>query len=49
LTGTALGAPRLLGCVGPVMWIWLMCIDPGGDRLDLLAAVAFLHRQWYHW
>ncbi len=48
LTGTAHGAPRLLGCVGPVMWMWLMWIEPGRDTSDLLAAVAFMHRQWFH-
>jgi hypothetical protein len=48
LTGTACGAPRLLGGVGPVMWIWLIWIEPGRDTLDLLAAVAFMHRQWFH-
>lgn len=48
LTGTTLGAPRLLGHVSSVMWIWLMHIEPGMDTSDLLAAVAFLHRQWFH-
>jgi hypothetical protein len=49
LTGTAFGAPRLLGYVGSVMWIWLMWIEPGRDTFDLLAAVRFMHRQWFHW
>jgi hypothetical protein len=49
LTGTALGAPRVLGCIGPFAWIWLIWIEPGWDSLDVLAAVAFLHRQWFHW
>ncbi len=48
LTGTAFGAPRLLGGVGPAIWIWVMFIEPGRDTLDLLSAVAFLHRQWFH-
>ncbi len=48
LTGTAFGTPRLLGCVGPTKWFWLMCIEPGRDTFDLLAAVAFMHRQWWH-
>jgi hypothetical protein len=48
LTGTALGVPRLLGCIGPVAWVWVMRIEPGRDTLDVLAAVAFMHRQWFH-
>jgi hypothetical protein len=48
LTGTALGVPRLIGGVGPSMWIWGMGIEPGRDTLHLLAAVAFMHRQWFH-
>jgi hypothetical protein len=49
LTGTALGVPRLLGGIGPVAWIWNMWIEPGRDTFELLAAVAFMHRQWFHW
>jgi hypothetical protein len=49
LTGTALGVPRLVGSYGPVAWIWDIRIEPGRDTLDLLAAVAFMHRQWFHW
>jgi len=48
LAGTALGVPRLRGGIGPAACIWLMSIEPGKDTLDLLAAVAFMHRQWYH-
>jgi hypothetical protein len=48
LTGTALGVPRLLGGIGPVGWIWEMYIEPGRDTFDLLAAVPFMHRQWFH-
>jgi hypothetical protein len=48
LTGTALGAPRLLGGLGPMWWIWTMSIEPGRDTFELLAAVAFMHRQWSH-
>jgi hypothetical protein len=45
--GTVLGAPRLLGrVVWPMMGIWIMGIEPGRDTFELLAAVAFLHRQW---
>jgi hypothetical protein len=46
LTGAALGAPRLFGGIGPLWWIWTMYIEPGRDSFELLAAVAFLHRQW---
>jgi hypothetical protein len=48
LTGTTLGVPKLVGCVGPGVFIWHMWIEPGRDTLDLLAAVAFMHRQWIH-
>jgi hypothetical protein len=47
LTGTAFGTERLLGCVGPTMRYWLMQIESGWDTFDLLAAVAFMHRQWW--
>jgi hypothetical protein len=47
LTGTILGVPRLVGTVGPMWWgVWQMWIEPGRDTIDLLAAVAFMHRQW---
>jgi len=49
LTGIAFGAPRLLGRVGPTMRLWFIYIEPGRDAFDLLAAVAFMHRQWWHW
>ena len=49
LTGTVHGLPRLVGIVGPSWWgIWQMRVEPGRDTTDLLAAVAFLHRQWSH-
>ena len=28
---------------------WAMWIEPGRDTIELLAAVAFMHRQWFHW
>ncbi|HZW30977.1 MAG TPA: hypothetical protein VFF52_09740 [Isosphaeraceae bacterium] len=50
LTGAARGAPRLLGgLVVPTMRVWAMWIEPGWDTFDLLAAVAFMHRQYWHW
>ena len=50
LTGTALGAQRLFGgLVVPTKKVWAMWIEPGRDSFDLLAAVAFLHRQYWHW
>lgn len=48
LTGSVLDAPRLIGVAGPGMWAWQMQIEAGRDTIDLLAAVAFLHRQWSH-
>jgi hypothetical protein len=48
LTGTALGAPRLFGGYDRVSWIWGMWIEPGWDSFDMIAAVAFMHRQWFH-
>jgi hypothetical protein len=50
LTGTALGAPRLLGgLIVPTKRVWAMWIEPGKDTPDLLAAVAFMHRQYWRW
>jgi hypothetical protein len=50
LTGTAFGAPRLFGgLVVPTKRVWAIWIEPGRDTCDLLAAVAFLHRQYWHW
>jgi len=49
VTGASGGAPRLLGDVGSEgMWAWWFWVEPGRDTTDLLAAVAFLHRQWAH-
>ena len=48
LIGTARGAPRLFGGYASVAWIWGMWIEPGWDSLDVLAALAFMHRQWFH-
>ena len=42
--------PRLKGgLVVPTKRVWAMYIEPGRDSFDLLAAIAFLHRQWWHW
>lgn len=52
LTGVAFGAPRLLGGLvweAPSHGLWAMWIEPGWDTFDLLAAVAFMHRQYVHW
>lgn len=48
LTGTTLGVPALVGGLGPSLSIWIMSIEPSKDTLELLSAVAFLHRQWSH-
>ena len=49
LFGTLGGAPRLVGGVGPTTWFWLLWFEPGRDTVDVLAAVAFLHRLWWRW
>ena len=49
LTGTTCGVARLLGYVGHTKRFWLMWLEPGRDTHDLLAAVAFMHRQWWRW
>jgi hypothetical protein len=50
LTGTAWGAPRVLGgLVLPTKRVWALWIEPGQNTIDVLAAVAFMHRQWWHW
>ncbi|MEW4570631.1 hypothetical protein AB1L88_22435 [Tautonia sp. JC769] len=47
--GTVRGIPRLVGIVGPGWWgAWQIWIEPGWESTELLAAVAFLHRQWSH-
>ena len=46
--GSAQNAPRLLGNVGSANQVWLLWIEPGWDSIDLLAAAAFMHRQWIH-
>ncbi len=48
LMGTTCGVPILAGTVGPGLWVWQFWVEPGRDTLDLLAAVAFMHRQWVH-
>ncbi len=49
LSGTTSGALGLFGGNGPTKRYWLVWIEPGKDSFDLLAAVAFLHRQYWHW
>ena len=46
--GSVRGATRLAGAVGPSVHYWLLEIEPGWDAFLVLAAVAFLHRQWSH-
>jgi hypothetical protein len=46
--GSAHNAPRLFGNVGSTLRVWLLWIEPGWDSIDLLAAAAFMHRQWFH-
>ena len=47
--GSINGVPKLLGYVGPTKMFWLMWIEPGNDTLDVLSAVAFMHRNWWRW
>ena len=49
LTGSVSGTPSLVGRVGPTKRLWFMMIEPGRDRRELLAAVAFMHRTWWRW
>ncbi len=41
------GALHVLGRVGPTKRFWQLWIQPGYDRVDVLAALAFLHRRWW--
>jgi hypothetical protein len=52
LTGTANGAIRLVGGLvwdAPSHALWGVWVAPGSDTFDMLAAVAFMHRQYAHW
>lgn len=45
--GTVDGIPRMFGIVGPSWWgVWQIWVEPGWETVDLLSAVAFMHRQW---
>jgi len=41
------GVTHALGRVGPVKRLWQLWVRPGDDRVDVLAALAFLHRRWW--
>jgi hypothetical protein len=47
LTGTVHEAPSVVGRVGPTKEFWMLRIQPGMDSVELLAAIACLHRQWW--
>jgi hypothetical protein len=47
LTGSCEGAPRLVGRVGPTKRLWSIWVEPGRDTKDIMAAVAFMHRNWW--
>ena len=48
LAGACDGAQRLAGSLlAPTKRIWFLWIEPGRDTHDLLAAVAFMHRNWW--
>ena len=49
VTGTVGGRERLLGRVGPRKKNWGFVVDPDKDTLDLLAAVALIHWNWWRW
>jgi len=40
-------APRLLGYVGPTKRVWEFAIEPGRDGIEIMAAVATMHRSWW--
>jgi hypothetical protein len=40
-------ATKVLGQVGPRKWLWFLWVAPGTDTIDVLSAVAFLHRRWW--
>ncbi|WP_165223273.1 hypothetical protein [Aquisphaera insulae] len=48
IRGITRGTPGLLGGVGLSKRQWCLAIEPGRDTPDLLAAIAFLHRRWWH-
>ena len=48
VVGSTQSIRRLFGNVGSANCVWLIWIEPGWDSIDLLAAVAFMHRQWFH-
>ena|SRR5438093_549380 len=45
--GTAQDESRLLGRVGRSTEEWFFLVEPGKETMELLAAIAFLHCQWY--
>ena len=48
LAGTCDGAQRLGGSLlAPTKRLWFLWVEPGRDTHDLLAAVAFMHRNWW--
>jgi hypothetical protein len=41
------GVTHVLGRVGHTKRFWQLWIQPGHDRVEVLAALAFLHRRWW--
>jgi len=40
------GEARALGRVGSGKRLWFLAIERGRDNLDVLSALAFMHRRW---
>lgn len=47
IAGVQNGRVRVFGQLGPTKRIWLLRVDPECDDLDLLALVAYMHRNWW--
>ena len=47
LAGSVRHAPAVVGEVGPTKQFWMLWIQPGKDSIELLAAIARMHRQWW--
>ena len=48
LQGRIGDTPRLIGRVGTRKSVWLFSVQPSDDSDELLAAIASMHRSWWH-